>query len=112
MEDRCPTCGLRFERDAGFFLGAYVVNFGLVLVLLAAWILVGVIATQPDPPVVALSLIGMVGSAAVAIFFYPMSKTSWSAIDLIMTPLRDEERVENAASQVVIEEANRREPAG
>ncbi|HEX7167313.1 MAG TPA: DUF983 domain-containing protein [Acidimicrobiales bacterium] len=107
MKDRCGRCGLRFEREAGFFLGAYVVNFGLVLVLLAAFILIGVIATQPDPPVVALTLIGMFGSAAIAVFFYPMSKTFWSAIDLIMTPLADEERVENEAARIVTEAANR-----
>ena len=78
---------MKFEREEGFFLGAYVVNFGVVLVLLAAYILVGVIVTLPDPPVVALTIAGMVGSAVVAIAFYPMSKSFWSAIDLIMTPL-------------------------
>ena len=83
---RCPRCGLTFERDEGFFLGAFVVNFGLVLVLLFFYVLIGVIATLPDPPVVALSILGMIGCAAVAIFFYPMSKTLWLAIDLIMKP--------------------------
>ena len=29
----------------------------------------------------------MLGSVVVALFFYPISKTFWSAIDLIMTPL-------------------------
>ena len=82
---------MRFEREEGFFLGAYVVNFGVVMIALAAFIMIGVIVTLPDPPVVGLTLIGMIGSAAIAIFFYPMSKTFWSAIDLIMTPLRDDE---------------------
>lgn len=87
MKERCPRCGMKFEREEGFFLGAFVVNFGLVLILLAAYILVGVIVTLPDPPVMALTIVGMLGSVAVAVFFYPMSKTFWSAIDLIMTPL-------------------------
>lgn len=91
MKERCPTCGMRFEREEGFFLGAYVVNFGLVLILLALFTILGVIVTLPDPPVLALTIIGMVGSAVVAIGFYPNSRTFWSAIDLMMTPLRDED---------------------
>jgi rubredoxin len=91
LKERCPTCGLTFERDEGFFLGAFVVNFGLVLLLLFFYVLVGVIATLPDPPVVALSIVGILGCAAVAIFFYPMSKTFWLAIDLIMKPAGPED---------------------
>ena len=26
MAERCPSCGYRFEREEGFFLGAYVMN--------------------------------------------------------------------------------------
>jgi len=82
--ERCPRCSLRFEREEGFFLGAYVVNFGLVLVLLGVWIFAGVVATQPDPPLPALVVGGMVLCAVVAIAFYPSSKTVWCAIDLTM----------------------------
>ncbi|HEX4979240.1 MAG TPA: DUF983 domain-containing protein, partial [Acidimicrobiales bacterium] len=92
MKERCPRCGMNFEREEGFFLGAYVVNFGLVLALLAVYILVGVILTVPDPPVGWLSAGGMLGSAAVALVFYPSSKTVWSAIDLLMTPLSEDEQ--------------------
>ena len=96
MKEQCPRCGLRFEREEGFFLGAYVVNFGVVLVALAVFCIVGVIVTLPDPPVVALTAIGMIGSAAIAIGFYPVSKTFWSAIDLIMTPVKPGETREAA----------------
>lgn len=99
MKERCPTCGMKFEREEGFFLGAYVVNFGLVLILLAVFCVVGVVVTQPNSPVMQLTLIGMAGSAIVAIGFYPMSKTFWSAIDLIMTPLRPEELPGDAEDQ-------------
>lgn len=88
MRDRCPRCGLRFEREEGFFLGAYVVNFGLVLFLLAVWIFAGVVATQPDPPLAGLVVGGMVMCAVVAIGFYPSSKTVWCAIDLTMERAR------------------------
>ena len=40
MHDRCPVCGLKFEREPGYFLGAFYFSYilsippGLVLVLL------------------------------------------------------------------------------
>lgn len=82
MRDCCPRCGLRFEREEGFFLGAYVINFGLVLFLLAVWIFLGVVLTQPDPPLTGLIVGGAAMCAAVAVAFYPSSKTVWCAIDL------------------------------
>jgi hypothetical protein len=29
MRDNCPVCGLRFEREQGYFLGAMYVSYGL-----------------------------------------------------------------------------------
>jgi len=45
MHERCPACGLRFEREPGYFLGAMYVSYALsvpiltVLVLLTWWIM-------------------------------------------------------------------------
>ena len=36
MHDRCPNCGLRFNREPGYFLGAMYVSYGLALVMIAA----------------------------------------------------------------------------
>ena len=39
MHDCCPSCGLKFEREPGYFLGAMYLSYGLALVeivLLAA----------------------------------------------------------------------------
>ena len=91
MRPRCPRCGMCFEREEGFFLGAFVVNFGVMLITLAAFIGVGVAMTLPDPPPGKLALGGMVVGILVPIFFYPMSRTFWSAIDLIMKPLEPQE---------------------
>ena len=91
MRPRCPRCGMCFEREEGFFLGAFVVNFGVMLISLAAFIGVGVAVTLPDPPPGKLALGGMLVGVLVPIFFYPMSRTFWSAIDLIMKPLEPRE---------------------
>jgi len=29
MYERCPACGLQFEREAGYFLGAMYIGYGL-----------------------------------------------------------------------------------
>jgi Protein of unknown function (DUF983) len=29
MHDRCPGCGLHFNREAGYFLGAMYISYGL-----------------------------------------------------------------------------------
>src|SRR5437899_13078388 len=41
MYERCAVCGLRFEREQGYFLGAMYINSGVtvVLALLASFVL-------------------------------------------------------------------------
>ena len=31
MHERCPACGLKFEREDGYFLGAMYIGYGLGL---------------------------------------------------------------------------------
>lgn len=95
MKARCPRCGMCFEREEGFFLGAFVVNFGVMLISMAAFIAIAVALTLPDPDPVKLAVGGIVVGVVVPIAFYPMSRTFWSAIDLIMKPLEPRE-VESA----------------
>jgi hypothetical protein len=91
MKPRCPRCGMCFEREEGFFLGAYVVNFGVMLVALALFIGIGLALTLPHPPPGKLAIGGMIVGVIVPTFFFPMSRTVWSAIDLIMKPLEPQE---------------------
>jgi uncharacterized protein (DUF983 family) len=35
MHERCPACGLKFERESGYFLGAMYIGYGLALVTIA-----------------------------------------------------------------------------
>lgn len=46
MHERCPVCDLKFEREAGYFLGAMYISYGIALltiVLIAAllWAITG-----------------------------------------------------------------------
>ena len=104
MAERCPGCGLRFERrpEEAFFLGAFVIAFGVtegaVLLVLFAFILVEASSGGRSSVVPAL---GVAAAAAVILplAFYPFSKTIWCAIDLAMHPLEPDEEREAAAAR-------------
>src|SRR5437660_1786882 len=36
MRDTCAVCGLKFEREQGYFLGAMYISYGIALVAIAA----------------------------------------------------------------------------
>lgn len=35
MHDSCPNCGLNFNREPGYFLGAMYISYGLALAMIA-----------------------------------------------------------------------------
>ena len=94
MQERCPTCGFKFEREEGFFLGAFVVNVAVTEACLLVCLVAGVALTLPDPPVLKLAVAGVTAAVLVPVLGYPFSKTLWSAIDLAMHPLETWEEAE------------------
>jgi hypothetical protein len=87
MVDRCPRCGYTFEREEGFFLGAFVINFGVTIAGLALimGVLIAVLATNGSHrEIVVVAVLAALEALVVPIVFYPFSKTLWTAIDLIM----------------------------
>ena len=66
MKERCPTCGYLFEREPGFFVGAYLINFAIVEGFLFI-MLMGFIAWKdqnPDAGMTWAIVIGLFGVAA------------------------------------------------
>jgi len=104
LRERCPTCGLRFDRkpEEGFFLGAYTLNLTLVLSLLCIDLFLYGLAEGDVVNVPPWTLI--VGAVVIAVVVpllgYPASKTTWSAIDLSMNPLDPVEQAEALASSM------------
>lgn len=88
MVDRCPECSFLFERLEGHWIGAIAVNtiavIGLMLVLLVGTM----IFTYPDLVPLQLVPVLVVVGAVCPILFYPVSKTLWTAIDILMRPLK------------------------
>jgi uncharacterized protein (DUF983 family) len=91
MLDRCPRCGLEFERMEGQGLGAVAVNTvvssALVLTALAL-ALVG-LGTHVDRWVL-MAIVAPFGTVF-PVLFDPFSRTLWTSIDLWMRPAGPDE---------------------
>jgi uncharacterized protein (DUF983 family) len=96
MRDRCPTCGMVFEREEGFFVGAYLINFAIVEISLFV-VLMGfivVLSQDSNASLVAPLVIGAFLAIVVPLLTYPRSRTIWAAIVLAMNPLELDEIVD------------------
>ena len=90
MAEQCPGCGYRFEREEGFFLGAYVLNLvvaqGLVVLLTLIPTIV-LLNAGSDARLLPVFLAGVVGAVVAPFVFYPWSKTLWVAVELSLRPV-------------------------
>lgn len=88
MLERCPTCSLRFERVEGHWIGAIGINTTVVLAAMLGVLMAVTLISFPDPPdrtlLVAELGIGIIGP----LVFFPGSRMLWTALDLLMRPLR------------------------
>jgi hypothetical protein len=97
MVDRCPRCGHQFVRRVSdaFFLGGYLINLCLGLLLLGACLIgYGMSVTESIPGSATPWLVGCVASVFVPLLAYPSSKTTWAALDLILHPPEEQELLE------------------
>jgi uncharacterized protein (DUF983 family) len=78
----CPRCGLSFEHEEGYWVGAMTVNVMVALVLGAVGLGLAVVLTWPDIPTVPIVAAGVVAMILVPVLFYPLSKTVWVTLDL------------------------------
>jgi len=85
--DRCRECDFPIERKEGHFIGAV----GMNTILTFACVLLGLIGLflfgSEEPPVIATVLVMSAIIVVIGVGFHPISKTLWSAIDLIMIPV-------------------------
>lgn len=99
MKETCDSCGFRFEREPGYWVGAVTIN---TVVIFATFLVVfggSVLLTWPEVPWPAVLVVTLVVNLLVPTVFYPVSKTVWSAIELSWHPLEAEE-IEAAASRL------------
>lgn len=91
MKPNCPTCGMKFERDAGYGTGAMIVNTAVTIGMFLL-VFVGImVATWPDVPWTAALVITIGVNLVVPVVFYPWSKTIFLGMDLAVRPLSETE---------------------
>lgn len=88
MIERCPNCSLLFERVDGHWIGAIGMNTVAVMGLMLSTLFVVTMVTYPDPVPSALVWVEVSIAAAGPLAFFPSSRTLWSALDLLMRPLK------------------------
>jgi uncharacterized protein (DUF983 family) len=84
MRPRCPGCGLVFEREPGYFVGAIYLNYGVTAVtavagyfLLDTWLGLGTRAQL---------LVGGAFAVAFPFWFFRYSKSLWLSVDHLVDP--------------------------
>jgi hypothetical protein len=88
VRERCPVCGLYFERgEQGYYLGAGALQSdrGRARLRASGWSAV-VLLTWPHPPWTASSGAASAVMILLPVLFFPFSKTLWLAFDLIFRP--------------------------
>ena len=84
LRERCPTCGVSFDREEGYFLGAMLVNLLVAEFLTVAVAVALMIFT--DLSLLPLEAIAISLAVGLPILFYPYSRMLWMALDLLVDP--------------------------
>jgi uncharacterized protein (DUF983 family) len=89
MNDACPACGRRFNRDAGYLLGSIYFNYGItasIIIVMYFAMFFGEVLTDTQRLIV-LSAIG----ALFPMWFFRYARALWIAFDERWDPWPNEE---------------------
>jgi hypothetical protein len=75
LNETCPQCALRLERDEGFFLGSMSLNYGFTLVVFLVPVLLLYLGRAITG--VTASVLAGFGAIAVPVLFYRSSRSWW-----------------------------------
>lgn len=96
MHDSCATCGRRFQRDAGYFLGSIYFNYGVTgLLVTAAYFALYFGDVFRNEQRLAL-LAGFV--VLFPAWFFRYARALWMAVDEWLDPWPNEEEKRKLAS--------------
>jgi uncharacterized protein (DUF983 family) len=82
LREACPRCGYRFDREEGYFLGAYAINLIAAEFITVALLVLFFVRT--DYSWVVLEAIFIPLAVGLPLLFFPYSRTLWMAIDLMI----------------------------
>lgn len=85
LHERCPVCGLKYDRGNGYFTGAWAINILLAETLaIAIWL---PLVLNPAWPVDVVTTIAIVVSIGLPIVGFRPSRAVWLAIDRLLNPV-------------------------
>lgn len=89
MWPRCRHCGLKYERESGYYLGAIYFNYGLTAMMVTlGFPLLTFVFKLPRQVV----LWGMLAFCLLfPIWFFRYARSLWTAMDQYFDPYREEE---------------------
>ena len=87
LRPRCPTCNVKFEREEGYFLGAYALNLVVAELMglgLAIYLIFKTDLRHLD--LIWQEAIAVALAVAFPVILFPYSRTVWIALDLVFHP--------------------------
>jgi uncharacterized protein (DUF983 family) len=97
MYPTCPGCGIEFEREEGYWVGAVTINTTVTFLCFVGLFVGLTLASWPDVNWTLVMVITVGVNLVLPIVFYPISKTLWSALEMSWHPLEPREIEEAAA---------------
>jgi uncharacterized protein (DUF983 family) len=108
LREACPACHTRFEREEGYFLGAYALNLIVAEFLglgLAIWLLFRTRLQHLDLIWQEAIAIGL--AVLLPIVFFPYSRLFWIVMDLTFHPPRGADERQLRGHQIDADERRR-----
>jgi uncharacterized protein (DUF983 family) len=79
MHESCPHCGVKFEREPGFFLGSIYINYGLTsLIVTVAYVVLLFGFGFPETPLLVAALAFVV---LFPLLVFPWARSLWLGFD-------------------------------
>jgi uncharacterized protein (DUF983 family) len=88
MNDPCPVCGLIFQREEGYFLGAMYCSYVLSSVILGAFYFIGA-AVLPEMSGAVLALIVLIPYLPLVPAVFRYSRVLWIYFERAGSPVDD-----------------------
>jgi len=91
LAERCPNCGLATDRVVGHWVGGVGMNTIFTFGAMFLVVVIGIISTYPDIAVTPLVAASVAAAVVVPVVLWPVSQTLWTAVDIMMRPVTEEE---------------------
>ena len=84
MNEACPSCGLKFEREQGYFLGALYMSYAMAVPLMA--LLVAFVWLLTKWRIEKVVIVGAIALVPFAPFLTIFARVLWLHFDRAMDP--------------------------